>query len=91
VGAVFGTHTHVPTADAEILPEGTAYISDLGMSGPYDGVLGRDKEAVISRFIDGIPRRFPVAEHDVRLSGVILEIDEISGKATSISHHFWRP
>ncbi|MDA0348248.1 MAG: TIGR00282 family metallophosphoesterase [Verrucomicrobia bacterium] len=91
VGAVFGTHTHVPTADAEILPEGTAYISDLGMSGPYDGVLGRDKVAVISRFIDGIPRRFPVAEKDVRLSGVILEVNELSGKAESISHHFWLP
>jgi metallophosphoesterase (TIGR00282 family) len=90
VGAVLGTHTHVPTADAEILPEGTAYISDLGMSGPYDGVLGRDKKAVISRFLDGIPRRFPVAENDVRLSGVILEINEFSGEAESISHHYWR-
>ena len=90
VGAVFGTHTHVPTADAEVLPKGTAYISDLGMSGPYNGVLGRDKDAVIGRFMDGIPRRFPVAEGDVRLSGVIVEIDELSGLAVSIEHQFWR-
>ena len=90
VSAVFGTHTHVPTADSEILPKGTAYISDLGMSGPYNGVLGRDKEAVIGRFLNGIPCRFPVAELDVRLSGVILEINELSGTAESISHQFWR-
>lgn len=90
VGVVFGTHTHVPTADAEVLPKGTAYISDLGMSGPYNGVLGRDKDAVIGRFIDGIPRRFPVSEGDVRLSGIIVEIDESSGLATSIEHRFWR-
>lgn len=90
VGAVCGTHTHVPTADAEVLPKGTAYISDLGMSGPYDGVLGRDKDAVIGRFMDGIPRRFPVAAGDVRLSGVIVEIDESNGLAISIKHQFWR-
>jgi 2',3'-cyclic-nucleotide 2'-phosphodiesterase len=90
VGAVFGTHTHVPTADAEVLPEGTAYISDLGMCGPYDGVLGRDKGAVMSRFLDGIPRRFPVAEDDVRLSGVIVEFDEANGLARTIEHRFWR-
>jgi metallophosphoesterase (TIGR00282 family) len=86
---VFGTHTHVPTADAEILPGGTAYISDLGMSGPYDGVLGRDKQAVIQRFIDGIPCRFPVAEGNVKLSGMILEWDEDSRTSSTIKHHFW--
>ncbi|MCZ6672501.1 MAG: TIGR00282 family metallophosphoesterase [Verrucomicrobia bacterium] len=82
VTAVFGTHTHVPTADAEVLPNGTAYISDLGMSGPYNGVLGRDKQAVIDRFLDGIPRRFPVAEGDTRLAGIILQWDEDTGKVT---------
>lgn len=90
VAVVYGTHTHVPTADAEILPNGTAYISDLGMSGPYNGVLGREKEAVIKRFLDGIPCRFPVAEGDVRLSGIAVEWDEITQKALSIKHDFWR-
>ncbi len=86
---VFGTHTHVPTADAEVLPNGTAYISDLGMSGPYRGVIGRDADSVIGRFLDGIPRRFPVAEEDVRLSGIVLEWDEETRSALSIQHTFW--
>ena len=86
---LFGTHTHVPTADAEVLPKGMAYISDLGMSGPYRGVIGRDTESVIGRFLDGIPRRFPVAEEDVRLSGVVLQWDEVSGRASEIEHAFW--
>ena len=90
VGLLFGTHTHVPTADAEVLPKGSAYISDLGMSGPYRGVIGRDTESVIGRFLDGIPRRFPVAEEDVRLSGVVLEWDEDSQQAVSVEHRFWR-
>jgi 2',3'-cyclic-nucleotide 2'-phosphodiesterase len=90
VAMVFGTHTHVPTADAEVLPKGTAYITDLGMSGPYRGVLGRETESVVQRFIDGLPRRFPVAEDDVRLSGVVLECDERTGQSISIEHHFWR-
>ncbi len=89
VALVFGTHTHVPTADAEVLPNGTAYISDLGMSGPYRGVIGRDTASVIGRFLDGIPRRFPVAEEDVRLSGVVVEWDELSEQALSIKHAFW--
>ena len=90
VALVFGTHTHVPTADAEVLPNGTAYISDLGMSGPYRGVIGRDIESVVNRFLDGIPRRFPVAEDDVRLSGIVMDWDEVSGRAASIEHKFWR-
>ncbi len=89
-GIVFGTHTHVPTADAEVLSAGTAYISDLGMSGPYDGVLGREKQPVIDRFLDSIPRRFPVAEGDVRLSGIIVEWDQELGRSTSIEQVFWR-
>lgn len=72
---VFGTHTHVPTADTEIRPQGTAYISDVGMTGPYHGVLGRQVEPVVGRFLDGMPRRFGVADEDVRLCGVLAEYD----------------
>lgn len=79
--AVVGTHTHVPTADAEIRPKGTAYLTDAGMTGPYDGVLGRDKEPVIDRFITGMPRRFEVAEGDVRLSGVLIHYDPATRRA----------
>jgi len=74
VAAVLGTHTHVPTADASILPKGTAYITDVGMTGPYDSVIGRDVAPVVSGFLDGLPRRFSVAKGDVRLSAVLLEI-----------------
>jgi len=82
---VFGTHTHVATADAEVLDQGTAYISDLGMCGPHRGVLGRDTNAVLQRFLDGMPRRFAVAEEDIRLRGVLVELDVDTGKAMSIS------
>lgn len=75
VTAVFGTHTHVPTADACILPKGTAFICDVGMTGPYASVLGREIDPVVARFMDGMPRRFPVATEDVRLSGALIEID----------------
>jgi len=74
VAAVVGTHTHMPTADSRILPRGTGYITDVGMCGPYDSVLGRDIAPVIGRFIDGLPRRFTVAEENVQLYGVIMEI-----------------
>jgi metallophosphoesterase (TIGR00282 family) len=83
VSAVLGTHTHIPTADGRILPKGTAYISDLGMSGPYQSVLGRSVEPVINSFLDGMKRRFPVAEEDVRLSGCLIGIDEKRGIAES--------
>ena len=82
VTAVVGTHTHVPTADACILPKGTAYITDLGMSGPYESVLGREIDPVLNKFLHGMPRRFGVAEHDVRTSGALIELE--SNKATSI-------
>ncbi len=85
VGAIFGTHTHIPTADARIFPKGTAYITDIGMTGPWDGCLGRDKEAVLQRFIDGRPRAFAVAEEDPRICGCIIEVDEGKLKAKSIS------
>ena len=80
--AVLGTHTHVPTADAEVRPKGTAFISDAGMTGPYHGVLGREVEPVVGRFLDGMPRRFPVAEADVRLSGVLVDYDPETKRAT---------
>lgn len=79
---IVGTHTHVPTADATILPRGSAYHTDAGMSGPYRSVLGREIEPIIGRFLDGMPRRWPVAEEDVRLCGTLVEIDARSGCAT---------
>lgn len=80
--AVLGTHTHVPTADTEIRPQGTAYLSDVGMTGPYHGVLGRQVEPVVGRFLDGMPRRFGVAEDDVRLCAVLVEYDPETKRAT---------
>ncbi|MGF1449269.1 MAG: YmdB family metallophosphoesterase [Opitutales bacterium] len=79
---VVGTHTHIPTADGRILPRGTAYQTDAGMSGPYASCLGRDIQPVILRFLDGMPRRFTVAEEDVRLCGCVVDIDPASGAAT---------
>lgn len=84
VTAVLGTHTHVPTADETVLPGGTAYITDLGMTGPYDSVIGMDKEPVIRKFISRLPARFEVAKGDVRLSGVVIEADASTGRAQSI-------
>ncbi len=84
VSAVLGTHTHVQTADEKILPQGTAYITDVGMTGPHDSVIGRKKEQILTRFITHLPTRFEMAEEDVQLNGVILDIDEGSGKAKSI-------
>jgi hypothetical protein len=84
VSAVVGTHTHVQTADERVLPKGTAYITDLGMTGPYDSVLGRLKERVIRSLVTSMPFPYDVAEHDARLCGVIIEIDSTSGKALSI-------
>jgi len=84
VSAVVGTHTHVQTADERVLPGGTAYITDLGMSGPIDSVIGRKKEEVIERFITSVPIKFSIAEEDIQLQGVILDIDENTGKARSI-------
>lgn len=81
---VFGTHTHVPTADARVLPGGTAYISDVGMTGPYDSVLGRRKDRVIKYMTTNMPQAFDVATGDVRLCGAIAEIDTKTGKAVSI-------
>ena len=84
VTAVVGTHTHVPTADERVLPNGTAYITDVGMSGPYDGVIGVKKELVVGKFLNGMPVRFEPATGDVRLCAVVIECDEDTGKAQRI-------
>lgn len=84
VTAVLGTHTHVPTADAQVLPKGTAFMCDVGMTGPYASVLGRETEPVVARFLDGMPRRFPVATDDVRLSGALIEITPGMARAQKI-------
>lgn len=83
VSAVVGTHTHVQTADECILPRGTAYITDLGMTGPHDSVLGRDKEAVVKSLVTGVPRPYTVASGDARASGLIVEVDDRTGRAQS--------
>lgn len=85
VSAVVGTHTHVQTADEKILSGGTAYITDLGMTGPCDSVIGQRKENIIERFLTGMPIRFEVASEDVQLQGVVINIDEKTGKANSIT------
>ncbi len=84
VSAVLGTHTHIQTADEQILPNATAYITDAGMTGPYNSVIGRRIEDVLERFISCVPVRFEVAENNVQLHGVVLDIDEDTGKARSI-------
>jgi len=84
VSAVLGTHTHIQTADERILPQGTAYLTDAGMCGPYDSVIGRKVENVLERFITGLPVRFEVAEGNIQLHGAVLDIDEKTGKAGSI-------
>ena len=84
VTAVLGTHTHVPTADACILPKGTAFMCDLGMTGSYASVLGREIAPVVAKFVDGMPRRFDVATGDVRLSGALIEIGAGMAKAEKI-------
>jgi metallophosphoesterase (TIGR00282 family) len=81
---VFGTHTHIPTADARLLPGGTAYISDVGMTGPYDSVLGRRKEAVVKSMVTSMHVPYDVATGDVRLCGVMVEVDETTGRAISV-------
>jgi len=82
--AVVGTHTHIPTADETVQPEGTAYITDLGMTGPYDSVIGITKRPVIQKFLNQIPARFEVAKGDVRLSAVLIEADPETGRALAI-------
>jgi 2',3'-cyclic-nucleotide 2'-phosphodiesterase len=81
---VFGTHTHVQTSDDRILPGGTAYITDVGMCGPLDSVIGMDKETVIKGFLSQLPRQFEVAHENVVLQGIIVDVDDDSGQAREI-------
>jgi 2',3'-cyclic-nucleotide 2'-phosphodiesterase len=81
---VYGTHTHVPTADERILPNGTAYITDVGMCGPLDSVIGMEREVVIQGFLTQLPRQFEVAKDNVALQGIITDIDEKNGRAREI-------
>ena len=83
---VVGTHTHVPTRDGRILPGGTGYVTDVGMTGSYDGVIGVKKDAVIARFLNQRPTRFEVAKTDLRCDYLVAEIDERTGKTISIEH-----
>ena len=85
VSAVVGTHTHVPTADARVLPKGTAYISDIGMTGPRDSVIGFSLETVLPRFLTHLPTRFAVADGPVSFNAVLVEAERGSGRATSIT------
>jgi len=84
VSAIVGTHTHVQTADEKILPGGTAYITDVGMTGPCNSVIGIEKEQVIQRFLTNIPVRFETAKGEGIFSAIVIEIDEKTGKSTAI-------
>lgn len=84
VTAVIGTHTHVPTADARLLTAGTAYMTDVGMTGPYDSVIGVKKEMILERFLTSMPARFEAAKGDVRLCAAVVECDAQTGRASSI-------
>jgi metallophosphoesterase (TIGR00282 family) len=84
VTLVVGTHTHVPTADERVLPGGTAYITDVGMTGPYDGVIGVKKELIVTKFLKNMPTRFEAATGDVRLSAIVVDCDETTGRAREI-------
>jgi metallophosphoesterase (TIGR00282 family) len=81
---VAGTHTHVQTADEQILPEGTAYITDLGMVGPHDGVIGMQTEIVLERFLRGMSTKFEPCDGEIKLNGMMVDVDEDTGKATRV-------
>ncbi len=87
VSAMAGTHTHIPTADTRILPGGTAYQTDVGMTGPYDSVIGVKKELVLPRFLTALPVRMEAAKGSPELHSVIVDVDETTGKAVSIRRH----
>ena len=84
VSAVLGTHTHVGTIDAQVLPQGTAYVTDIGMTGPEDSVIGDDAKAVIQRFLTMMPHHLSVGKGNPVLNAIMVEVDENSGKATAI-------
>lgn len=84
VSVLVGTHTHVPTADEQILPGGTAYITDLGMTGPHDGVIGMKTATVLDRFLTGLNSRFEVSEGDLELNGLLIEVNDETGRAERV-------
>ncbi|MGE0130986.1 MAG: TIGR00282 family metallophosphoesterase [Blastocatellales bacterium] len=84
VSAVVGTHTHVQTADEQILPEGTAYLTDLGMTGPHDGVIGMRTEIVLERYLRGLSAKFEPCEGEIKMNGLIVDIDETTGRALRV-------
>lgn len=90
VSAIIGTHTHVQTADERILDRGTAFITDVGMTGPYDSVIGLKKEVAIQRFLTQIPSRYQIAESDTRFCGVVITVRTTDGKATAIERLFFK-
>ncbi|MCH5209850.1 MAG: TIGR00282 family metallophosphoesterase [Oscillospiraceae bacterium] len=90
VSVVFGTHTHVQTSDDVIMPEGTGYITDLGMTGPQISILGREKNSIIKRFLNGMPQKFEIAEGKGQFCGCIFEIDPKSGKCAGTERIFYR-
>jgi hypothetical protein len=87
VSAMVGTHTHVPTADTRILPGGTAYQTDCGMTGPYKSVIGVETETILQRFLSGLPVRMEAAKHGAELHSVIVDVDEETGKARAVRRH----
>ena len=84
VSGVFGTHTHVGTVDARILPQGTAYLTDVGMTGPVDSVIGSDTNAVLHRFLTSMPTSLPVAKGPCVFNSVLVEVDEKTGRSVSV-------
>ena len=88
VSAVLGTHTHVGTIDAQVLPQGTAYVTDIGMTGPTDSIIGDDVDSVIKRFLTGMPHHLSVGKGKPVLNAVLVEVDEGSGRAVSIERIF---
>jgi hypothetical protein len=87
VSAIVGTHTHIPTADTRILPGGTAYQTDCGMTGPFDSVIGVEKEPVIQKFLTAMPVKMEPAKKMVELHSVIVDVDEATGNATAVRRH----
>ncbi len=90
VSAVVGTHTHVQTADEGILPRGTAFITDVGMTGGHGGIIGVTRESVISRFLTGMPSKFEISDDDVRLNAIVLDVDDETGLALDIRRIHWK-
>ena len=85
ISCIFGTHTHVATADERILPQGTAYITDIGMTGACDSVIGVEKEDILTKFLTQMPIKYRVAKDNVQLNGIVVEVDEATGRAVRIS------